>query len=365
MALTMNFLFIWTGVPSYMVACWRELADKPGVNVKLLLEINKGDESVAEDMLQGLDYSFCYKGQDIKQESVRASIVAFKPDLFVVVGWRAKISRFVTLDKAFDNIPKLLAFDMIFEFKLKKFLAPLLLRSYLKRFCGAFVPGDRTTFYSKFLGFSSTNIHRGLFGIDAKRFAEAYEMRSQRDEYPRIFVFVGRYAKEKRLDVLVTAYKIYRTKVDNPWKLSCYGQGEDSDLLSGTEGVTDYGFTKPGDMVDVYANNGAFVLTSEYDPWPLVIAESVASGLPVVCTEACGSHADLVRSHYNGVVCGTNDAESIANGMVWVHENEKNLLEFGRKGMALVAPYSKEQWAEYFLAISKKYVQTSRRMGLV
>ena len=352
----MNVLFVWTGVPSYMVACWRELASRPGVKVKLLLEISSGNEASVEDMLQGLDFTFCFNGKAVEKAIVRNSVAEFNPDLLVSVGWRAKISRFMALDNAFESIPKLLAYDMIFEWKLKKFLAPLLLRSYIKRFVGAFVPGDRTTFYSKFLGFSSSNIHRGLFGIDAVKFAEAYEMRKKKESYPRSFAFVGRYATEKRLDVLVEAYKRYRSKVECPWSLNSYGQGEFAGLLCNVEGINDCGLATPDCMMDVYANNGAFVLTSEYDPWPLVVAESVASGLPVVCTEACGSHADLVRSHYNGVVCGTNDARSIAEGMLWIHENEDNLLEIGGRGMALVAPYSKEQWCEYFLQICEKYV---------
>jgi hypothetical protein len=65
---------------------------------------------------------------------------------------------------------------------------------------------------------------------------------------------------------------------------------------------------------------------------------------------------DFVRSYYNGVVCGTNDAASIAQGMVWVHENEDRLLEIGQRGMALVEPYSKEQWCEHFLQICRNYV---------
>ena len=354
-----NVLIIWTGVPSYMVACWRELASEPGVKVKLFLEINRGDSSGLQEILQGLDYTFTFKGEAVQQQVVRKSINDFGPDIMLIVGWRANISRFVTTCPKFNNIPKLLAYDMIFEWKLKKFIAPIVLRSYLKRFVGAFVPGDRTAFYSKFLGFNSSKIYQGLFSIDTDKFEEAVERRSRLKEYPRSFAFVGRYAKEKRLDVLIAAYELYRSKVDNPWVLNCYGDGPEKACLKGVEGVTDCGYTMPEAMVDVYASNGAFVLASEYDPWPLVIAESVASGLPIVCTEACGSHADLVRSSYNGMVCGTNDPESIARGLFWIHENEVRLSEIGRQGIALVKPYSKEQWVDRFLQVCKQLAMCS------
>lgn len=351
----MNIFFVWTGVPSYMLDCWRELASRPGVNVKLFLEIDRNDLPYAEKQCDGLDCSFFTKGEPIDKDKARQSISAFKPDLLVIVGWRARISRFVATDITFEGIPKLLAFDMIFEWKLRKLIAPMILSSYLKRFQGAFVPGDRTAFYSKFLGFKSSQIHHGLFSIDTQNVREAVIRRQALAGYPRSFVFVGRYAKEKRLDVLIKAYKLYRSKVDRPWTLNCYGRGAGEALLREVDGIMDCGYAEPAAMVDVYATNGAFVLTSEYDPWPLVIAEACAAGLPVICTEACGSHADLVRSHYNGVVCGTNDAESIAEGMLWVHENESRIREIGERGLALVAPYSKEQWAENFLQVSRKY----------
>jgi glycosyltransferase involved in cell wall biosynthesis len=348
-----------------MLDCWRELSSRQGINVGLFLEVNRDNKQFAENQCEGLDCSFFTKGESIDKDKVRQSISAFKTDLLVIVGWRARISRFVATDITFDEIPKLLAFDMIFEWKLRKLIAPMILSSYLKRFKGAFVPGDRTAFYSKLLGFKSSKTHHGLFSLDTEKFQEAAQLRFELQYYPRSFAFVGRYAKEKRLDVLVAAYKIYRSKVDQPWSLNCYGRGEESDLLREVDGIVDCGYAEPSAMVDVYATNGAFVLTSEYDPWPLVIAEACAAGLPIVCTEACGSHADLVRSHYNGVVCGTNDVESIAEGMLWVHENEERLAEIGRRGMALVEPYSKEQWAEHFSAIAEKYVPALRKASLV
>lgn len=353
---TINVMFIWTGVPSYMLACWRELKSRSGVNVKLLLEIPRADEQFAEKQCEGMDCLFFYKGESVDKASAQKCVIDFKPDLLVIVGWRAKISRFVATDRCFVNISKLLAFDMIFEWRFRKLFAPLVLHSYLKHFKGAFVPGDRTAFYAKFLGFKSSQIHHGLFSIDTQRFYESARKRQSLAGYPRSFVFVGRYAREKRLDILVEAYKRYRAKVESPWSLNCYGAGTEGSVLEGVAGVLDCGYAEPSAMVGVYAKNGAFVLTSEYDPWPLVIAEACATGLPVVCTEACGSHADLVRSYFNGVVCGTNDAESIAAGMLWVHRNEERISEIGRRGMALVEPYSKEQWTENFLQVCRKYI---------
>ena len=34
----MNILFVWTGVTSYMADCWRALASRPDVSLKIVIE---------------------------------------------------------------------------------------------------------------------------------------------------------------------------------------------------------------------------------------------------------------------------------------------------------------------------------------
>jgi glycosyltransferase involved in cell wall biosynthesis len=215
------------------------------------------------------------------------------------------------------------------------------------------VPGERAAFYARFLGFRSEQIERGLFSIDIKQYAASFEQRKTLPAYPQRFLYVGRYAKEKRLDVLIKAYQIYRKQVRVPWALDCVGMGTAMTCLANVEGVRDLGFVQPQAMAEIYATHGAFVLASDFDPWPLVIAEAAASGLPVVCTDACGSHVDLVRSYYNGVVCGTASPVSLANGMMWIHENASDLLSIGGRGMDLVKPYSSEMWAVRVATLAK------------
>ena len=158
------------------------------------------------------------------------------------------------------------------------------------------------------------------------------------------------------MDVLVKAYRLYRSRTRDPWGLTCCGMGGQGGALKGEAGVCDRGFVQPNELPDVYARHGAFVIASEYDPWPLVIAEAVASGLPVICTEACGSHVDFVRDYYNGRVCGTNDIEGLAEAMAWIHERETELADMGARGQTLVTPFAKEQWAKRWYEILKKRV---------
>lgn len=361
----MTVIFFWTGVTGYMAACWRALAAMPGIKLKLFIEVKRNGSTDYRhaEVLAGLDYDLRFEEESLDRAALRRKVQDLRPDVLVVLGWRCKMCRFVATDRSFGRIPKLFAFDMTFAFTLRKLLARIALRPYLRRFAGAVVTGERSAFYARYLGFRESQLERGLIGIDTALFAAAREARARLPSYPRQFIFVGRYTPEKRLDVLVKAYRLYRSRVRDPWGLTCCGMGPQGALLKGQEGIRDQGFVQPRAMPEIYAEHGALVITSAYDPWPLVIAEAVAAGLPVVCTEACGSHVDFVRSYCNGRVCGTNDVESIAEALVWIHEHESGLAKMGARGMALTALYSKEVWAERWIEICRKVVTRGHRAG--
>jgi len=121
--------------------------------------------------------------------------------------------------------------------------------------------------------------------------------------------------------------------------------GPQESLLRGVPGVTNAGFVQPADLVAVYGEHGAFVLPSRYEAWGFVIMEAVAAGLPVVCTAECGAAVELVRSCFNGRICGASDVEGLAESLRWIHDHEAELPAMGSRGLPLVAAYDSAVWA--------------------
>ena len=195
-----------------------------------------------------------------------------------------------------------------------------------------------------------------MYGIDLDAFKDIYSRRQARLEgWPRRFLFVGRYAPEKGIDVLMEAYALYRKRVPDPWPLTCCGRGPMQRLLEGAEGVTNRGFVQPKEQAEVWEEHGVFVLGSRFDPWPLVIAEACAAGLPVICTEACGSSVELVRAHYNGLSVATDNAAALATAMQWSHERYSELPLQGDRSRNFAAAYSAgitaERWLQMFTGL--------------
>jgi glycosyltransferase involved in cell wall biosynthesis len=327
--------------------------------VKVFVELAHRDD-VAFDhaaMLSGLDHEVHFAEEPLDRVALRQSISNFVPDMAVIIGWRSPMCRFAAEDPGFAAIPKIFAFDMPFAWTLRKLVAPVVLRRYLRRFAAAFVPGRNSARYARHLGFPLNRIEMGLISVDTAVFAEADRRRRSLAMYPRRFLYVGRYAPEKRIDLLVEAYRRYRMRVSDPWTLTCCGMGPERKRLVGEHGLSDQGFVQPKDLPEVYAHHGAFVIASDYEPWGMVIAEAAAAGLPVVCTDACGAHHEIVRSGINGVVCASRNAARLTDALVRIHEQEHSLPEMGRMSREFAAPFSNSLWVQRLLTLAERFVE--------
>jgi len=63
-----------------------------------------------------------------------------------------------------------------------------------------------------------------------------------------------------------------------------------------------------------YGAADAFVLPTLYDPFPNVVLEAMASGLPAVISDKCGA-TDVVENGRNGFVCALGDGQALVTAM--------------------------------------------------
>jgi glycosyltransferase involved in cell wall biosynthesis len=214
------------------------------------------------------------------------------------------------------------------------------------------VSGERAWQLAKVLQIPEEKIRRGMYGVDYQSLASLYQQRmNQPDGWPKQFLFVGRYVQDKDIDVLLEGYAKYLTAVKEPWPLTCCGTGPLASLLREQAGVTDMGFVQPDQQREIMARHGVMVMASRFDPWPLVIVESAAAGMPVVHTECCGSAVECVRNYYSGRGVATENPRELARALQWCHEHHDELPEMGRRAQALAAPYSAQAWAHRWKAI--------------
>jgi UDP-glucose:(heptosyl)LPS alpha-1,3-glucosyltransferase len=87
-----------------------------------------------------------------------------------------------------------------------------------------------------------------------------------------------------------------------------------------------------------YGLGDALVLPTLYDPFPNVVLEAMASGLPVVTSSSCGG-AELVREEVNGFVLRHDDLSGLAKVMTVLLDRDR-ACKMGAASRMAVGSYS-------------------------
>src|SRR5688572_11902611 len=299
-----------------MASCWRAISSRAGLNLSIVGFKSHGvkglDVQFQDEIVRGLNVRLLAPDEAADAALVKSLVVRHAPDVVVVPGWVYASYRDLARAPELARAKFVMTMDTPYRGTWRQRLGRFKIGGYLKRFDRVVVPGERAWQLARFLGIPEARIRRGQYGIDLPTFAPLLaRRRAQPGGWPRKFLFTGRYHAEKGIDVLLSGYRAYRRSVSDPWGLTCCGTGPMNDAVSAEAGVTNMGFVQPGEMTDVMASHGVFVVASRFDPWPLAIVEACASGMPVIHTEACGSAVELVRPYFNGLGVATENVDAL------------------------------------------------------
>lgn len=176
-------------------------------------------------------------------------------------------------------------------------------------FDAAFVPGARQFKLVKKLGFNQS-----LIGLGALSFDDSFAKENPSSRRAG-FIFVGRIAKEKRVEVLLEAYQIYRNESKNPSILRIVGPTDNLKLDGLPEGVVYLGFLEKYALANELLNSSIFVFPSAFEPWGVALLEAAAAGCILISTDAVGSSDDLITD-VNGITVKVDNAHELAMAML-------------------------------------------------
>lgn len=317
----------WPGFTGYMGDCWRELAAR--YNVKVWIEPSRYEQRFDGSELAGIDWRRVERGGE---GDAVGEMKAFAPDAMLVCGWSTPLA--IAAGAAKFDCRKVIAFDMPWELSVRKIVARWALWPRLRHFDAAFVPGSRAAKYARWLGFGT--VVEGSNPSGWERFS-----REERAENAEGFVYVGRFAEEKGIRVLLEAYANYRDSVDEPWPLDMVGSGDM--VVRAQDGVNVVGFVHPEKMPEVVGGHCALVLPSLWEPWGISAMEAMSAGLATIATDACGFTDDAEPT----VKCPAGSAVALCDAMVKVHKMgaAERTAEAARARLS-AERYSAVKWVE-------------------
>ena len=199
----------------------------------------------------------------------------------------------------------------------------------------------------------STGVNRGM------QQAIAGAVRERTDSRVR-FLSIGRLAKEKRLDVMI---KAFRSAGLDDAELVIVGDGDQRDVLKRlARGADNIDFRWHLSALPAIAyelvNADALVLTSyRFDSQGLVIAEAVAAGLPVLY---CDDRLTVGLSPESALLTGP-DVASLAAGFRTLADRER-LKQLSRATVDVLPDLQPERTAQRYVAA---YEELIARQGIV
>jgi 1,2-diacylglycerol 3-alpha-glucosyltransferase len=243
----------------------------------------------------------------------------------------------------------------------KEALKGLLIRSL---FDWAVTGGKAHVRYLKRLRFPEDRI-RHFYDVVANEtyMQQAALLRQQSHEsfnLPRhYFLYIGRLATEKNIAMLIRAWIEYRNS-GGSWSLVLVGDGPSAESLKRIAAESPYpndiyfaGHKESKELPKYYAFSSCFVLPSTREPWGLVVNEAMASGLPVIVSNRCGSAEDLVINGSNGYIFNPTDEHQLAATLLKMgNAEESERLQMGKRSEEIIERYSPENFGREIAAIA-------------
>ena len=287
---------------------------------------------------------------DAGYDVLAARVEAFRPNLILVCSWSYPLYRRLCRAWA-GRVPRVMTMDNQWQGTAKQWMGVTLSLFFVQRIADyAFVPGERQARFARRLGFSPDRILRPSLSGNTAIFAPVAEIPlAQR----KAFIFCARVAPEKGVDVLLEAYRIYRTRTAGPWPLIVCGTGRLAHKLADEPGIEHVDFVQPPDLPAQFARAACLVLPSLFEPWAVAIHEATIAGLGVICSDACGAGDDLVDpAGGNGQVVPTGDVGALSAAMETMSDRcDAELERVRHHSVALAATINPERWAESLASV--------------
>jgi glycosyltransferase involved in cell wall biosynthesis len=178
---------------------------------------------------------------------------------------------------------------------------------------------------------------------------------------PITFLFCGQMIERKGVDLLLLTFdRLIANGIDA--RLLLVGREAElprfMNLVSpATRARVQYeGFQAPERLPRYFAEADVFVLPSRHDGWGVVVNQALATGMPIISSDAVGAGLDYVENGINGVKVKAGDVDALYVAMHGLAQNPEIARIWGMKSRAVARALTPEagadKWVRVFEALA-------------
>ncbi|HPQ08836.1 MAG TPA: glycosyltransferase [Bacteroidia bacterium] len=276
----------------------------------------------------------------------------FNPTCLMQAGWI--YPKYFEITKQLKLSNNILLLDNQWENTLRQNIGSIYFKiKYKKLFHKAFVPGNKQKKFAKHLGFDEQDITLGFYCCDTKYFQEIYFERKKNNKRNYTFLFVGRYASEKNIELLWQSFIEVCNEYPNNWQLYCAGKGNIKPIQHPQ--IKHLGFIQPKALRNIILQTDVFILPSKFEPWGVVVHEMTTAGLPIICSSKVGANEFFVRHQENGFIFQPNNKQALKNYLLeFIKLNDDEYLSMCEKSYQLSQKINTDNWIKKIYHLCKE-----------
>ncbi len=326
----MKILYLYTEVMGYNLPIFDRLVSHYSATVEVFHWNENKLTPFVPEVAEGVTF---HPRSSYSVNEMIAFATNLNPDVVYISGWQDKGYLSVVRKLKSLGIPIVAGLDSQWTGSLRQRVGAQLIRWVYKPryFSYVWVPGPMQYEYAARIGFTKTEILCNLLSANSAIFADAALQRAQPHSVARhTFLYVGRFAKQKGIDILIKAYRIYKEKYQGTWSLICIGNGPMAADLAQHADIHVQGFQSQQALSQQAQRAGAFILPSRYEPWGVVVHEFASAGLPLILSECVGARPQFLIDGANGYTFYHYSAEDLAYKMSLIStQSDEKLVSMG------------------------------------
>ena len=350
----MKILYLYTELMGYNLPVLRQLVERHGATIDVVHWNRNKLTPYRPEPIAGVTF---HARSSFTTEALIDFALKLSPQVVYVTAWMDRGYLPVAAALKSRGVPIVTGLDSQWTGSLRQRLGAQLVRWRYRPRCFSYVwvPGPLQYEYAARIGFHKDEVLCNLLTADSELFsrsARARETHITPGAYPKEFLYVGRFADDKGIDILVKAYDIYRERLGGTWGLTCVGNGPMQSLLARHPGIRLEPFLSQPELVSRAQRAGAFILPSRYEPWGVVVHEFATAGLPLVLSGKVGARLQFLIDGYNGFTFHGDSAEHLAQSMVRMSsQDDAALIAMGAASSRLARAVNPELAAASLMSV--------------
>jgi len=168
-------------------------------------------------------------------------------------------------------------------------------------------------------------------------------------------IYLGRWKKYKRIDLLIEAFKIVKNRIKNP-ELWLVGDG-DWRSNEEIEGIKIFGKVEDKEKKKLLAKAWVLVSPSVKEGWGMTIIEANACGTPCIAYDVPGLRDSIIDGETGVLVKEDGNVKELAEATIKILKDERLRKRLSKNAMRWARRFSWDKSAEEFERVIKSVVE--------